>query len=204
MNKQPLRYQISSWDEVRHIKSNNSPKLKLHTVDLLAPDIHGIVIRVVHEDYGCLFATLVNATGSLLNQNSSAYQLLTTDDILHELSRFGFDIIYSPECNLDGEQLNYLMSIQTLGFDKIRMLSVYSSARVEGEIYKLKLVAFKSTKKTEWMNNQYVCPVSEFKESLEAGYAINLAESEEYKKFDWSFLGDSQIQAIEDILKSNS
>ena len=202
MNKQPLRYKIASWNEVRHIQSNNSPKLKLQTVNILGEDLQGLVIRVNHDDYGCLFSTLINANGPLLNQQGSAYELLTIDEILLELSRFGFEIIYSPADHLDGEQLNHLMSLQTLGFSKLRLLSVYVPGSQEK--HQLKLVAFKPMENLEWMNNLYECPQDEFLTSLEKGSSINLTERDEFTKFDWSFLQDAQIVGIEDVLRNNS
>lgn len=204
MNRKPLRYKISSWDEVRHIQSNNSPKLKLQTADIVGPDLRGLVIRVNHDDYGCLFSTLINARGPLLNQQSSAYELLTIDDILLELSRFGFEIIYAPEENLDGEQLNYLMNVQTLGYDKLRLLPVKSTTFIKTSKLDLKLVAFKSTEMMKWMDNLYQASSDEFLKALEMGSALNLTESEQFQDFDWSFLRDTQIMAIEDILRNNS
>ena len=63
----PLRYNISDWHQLPGCKSNNSRELKLVVTDLIKNSVlEGVVIKVMHETFGVLFACTVGGSGNLL------------------------------------------------------------------------------------------------------------------------------------------
>ena len=71
---QPLRYQITNWNQVTECLSNNSKNLYL-TISKLRdqPTIRGDVIKVNHTKYGVLFAAILNGDGKLINTYTEDY-----------------------------------------------------------------------------------------------------------------------------------
>lgn len=203
-NRMPLRYNISSWDQLPQCMSNNSRDLHIHVAKIINDErLQGTVIRVEHKHFGVLFACIVDGSGPLLTDKYfSGVVSMSTQAILLELEKFGFYVTYDPQTHLDGEQLQYLMTINQLGFDKIRILNVHmyqNDGRVKDEPL---VVAFKIKNNSNWLNNGYSPSESEYLSAIKQGTAINISAISKEKKFRWDWL--TFVANIEDILKDNA
>lgn len=201
-----LRYEIDSWDEITGCQSNNSPKLHLTYDVALGRSLSGQIIRVEHDDYGCLFSYVVEASGVDVScaPNGTVFQL-ATDELLMELEKYGFIVKFSKCLQLSDAQYQLLMSSQLLGMSKIRIMYVDMTEKRNGfdDDYERKpyLVMFKTDKLPMWLSNGKVCSKQEFEDALAKGYAVNLTECEGgLHGNDWSFLTDKVLN-VSDILK---
>ena len=201
-----LRYNISSWYQLPGCLSNNSKDLSLHVADFHhESEFRGIRITVEHNRYGTLFATIVNAEGYIVSpdeitvSSERAYNL-PIDAILKEFEKFGFLITYNPKTHLSGNQLQYLMTLQKLKFDKIRILNTWTSPRGVKE-FTTHFVAFKAEKMDTWLNSGYSPPESELTQAMLDGKAVDLTYIGCSKKFNWSWL--DYVASIDDILRDN-
>lgn len=202
-SNQLLRYKISSWKELPQCMSNNSRKLHLHVLDVVDTELKGTLIRLDHDLYGTIFACMVHTSGPMLSTyNYYDVHEFTTEEILKELEKYGFIISYEEDENLDGDQLQYLMTLDQLGFDKIRILNVISRGIGEEKVKKPLVVVFKISDNTKWLDNTYQCPEKEFQTSIMAGTALNITAISNSKKFKWGFLHDYVLN-ISDILMQN-
>ena len=204
MSKQPLRYNISSWQQLPGCLSNNSRELKISVSTIIDEHLSGQVIKVVHTKYGVLFACLVNASGNLLTSTyTNVLPELTTQQILTELQKFGFIVTFNPEEHLDGDQLDYLMTLNKLGFDKIRTMNVYSYKKDGAVEFVPNVIAFTIREETsDWLNNGYSITMDKYLDALNNGWAINISGISSNKKFRWDWL--TFVANISDILKDNS
>ena len=200
-----LRYNISSWTQLTECKSNNSVDLYI-TVKQVIDDgsnrLTGLIILINHNQYGTLFACLVNADGTILthDSNSEIIKEFTTDEILEVLNTFGFDVTFHIHQHLSGDQLSYLMTLSELGYDKIRRLLVdYGTTERR---YSEFIVAFNVAKCPNWIKNDYVCGVRPFLDALMHSGAMNLTDLEQTKGFDWTWL--TYVADINDIIEDNS
>ena len=200
-----LRYNISNWDQLAKCRSNNSADLYI-TVDHVFNDkrLNGTVIRVTHSDFGVLFVCTINATGTILtpDANSGIIQEFTTEQILAELNKFGFEVTFSLEKGLSGDQLDYLMTLDGLGFDKIRTLDVYTYDSMGNRNVTQYVVAFDIEKCPKWINQSYCEQKSNFLSALNDGGAMNLTYVSQTKQFDWTWL--DYVANIKDIIENNS
>lgn len=201
-----LRYEIDSWDEITGCQSNNSPKLHLTYDVALGRSLSGQIIRVEHDDYGCLFSYVVEASGVDVScaPNGTVFQL-ATDELLMELEKYGFIVKFSKCLQLSDAQYQLLMSSQLLGMSKIRIMYVDMTEKRNrfDDDYERKpyLVMFKTDKLPMWLSNGKVCSKQEFEDALAKGYAVNLTECEGgLHGNDWSFLTDKVLN-VSDILK---
>ena len=186
----PLRYQISDWHQLTQCLSNNSGMLHICVSDILnESSLNCTLIQVKHDTYGILFAYCVDESGELLSGES-----LSTDMILKELNRFGFDIIFAKKMNLKPDQLEYLTSLKGLQYDKIRQVNTLYTIEAERNI----VVAFNSSKLGNWLSNTYNPSYQELSEAL---YNCSACIIPEYE-YDWSWL--TYIGNIDEILKDNS
>lgn len=211
----PLRYNISNWFQLSECKSNNSADLYI-TVKRVIDDgshrLQGIIIMVQHTQYGPLFTCLVDSSGSLLTPDptSGAIKEFTTDEILAELNKFGFDVTFEINQHLSGEQISYLITLNDLGFDKIRKLQVYqdsdtiisTSSEYVGRHYSEFLVAFNVEKCPDWIYNDYTCGMKVLRDALQSSGAMNLTDLPQTRGFDWTWL--TYVANIEDIIEDNS
>ena len=198
----PLRYNISNWLQLTECKSNNSADLYITVKQVIDDGSHrltGLIILVQHNQYGTLFACMVNADGTLLtkDQNSEIIWEFTTDEITKILATFGFDITFHINQHLSGDQISYLMTLSDLGFDKLRRLIVQG---LDGR-YSEYIVVFNVAKCPEWIANDYVCGIKPFLESLNNSGAMNLTDLEQTKGFDWTWL--TYVANIDDIIEDN-
>lgn len=200
-----LRYKISNWDQLTKCRSNNSADLYI-TVDHVFNDkrLNGTIIRVTHSDFGVLFVCTVNSSGTILtpDSNSGIIPEFTTDQILQELHKFGFDVVFTLEHGLSGEQLDYLMTLDSLGFDKIRTLDVYTYDNAGSRTFAQYVVAFNVEKCPDWINQSYYAHKTLFLDALNDGGAMNLTYVSQTKQFDWTWL--TYVANIQDIIENNS
>ena len=199
----PLSYSISDWHQLtKDVKSNNSHLLHIGVVDLIQNnDIVGTRIYVSHETFGTLFSYVVNAKGNCISEvNDNIVYEFTTAQILAELSKYGFNIVYEQAEHLPDAQLNYLKEMLSLGFDKLRLLSVWSAKHSEKQ-YKPYLVVFNVEQNPSWLNNGYVASETELLASLKNGSAVNISATVRRNGWSWGWL--DFVANIEDILAEN-
>ena len=194
-----LRYEIDSWDQITGCQSNNSSKLHLTYDVALGRSLSGQIIRVEHDDYGCLFSYVVEASGVDVScaPNGTVFEL-TTDELLMELEKYGFIVKFSKCLQISDAQYQLLMSSQLLGMSKIRIMYVNMTEKRNrfDDDYERKpyLVMFKTDKLSMWLSNGKVCSKQEFEDALAKGYAVNLTECEGgLHGNDWSFLTDKVL-----------
>ncbi len=202
MKKMPLRYNISDWHQLVEVKSNNSRDLFITVSDFLHDDrISGTRIQVNHKYYGVLFACVVNAQGSMISEfeENLVYEL-TPKQILLQLAVFGFNVTYEPKKHLSGNQLDFLMTIQGLGFDKLRVLNVWHTENGV-KAFKWYVAAFNIKENPEWINNGYSPSEKEYTTALSNGSAMNISALIKEKHWDWSWL--DYVANINDILEDN-
>ena len=200
----PLRYNISSWLQLPECRSNNSTDLYL-TVNQVIDDgshrLSGLVIYVKHTQYGTLFACLINAEGSLLtpDKNSGIIQEFSSDEILEILATFGFDITFHVNQHLSGDQIAFLMTVDELGYNKLRRL--YVQDKPDGT-YSEYIIVFNVDKcPTDWLDVNYMCGKKPFVDALLSSGTMNLTDLEQTKGFDWTWL--TYVANIEDIIEDN-
>ena len=209
----PLRYNISSWYQLPECRSNTSKDLYITVKRIIDDGSHrlmGTNILVQHNQYGTLFACLVNAEGTILNhdENSQIIQEFSVDEILSVLATFGFYITFKVNQHLSGDQISYLMTLDGLGFNKIRRLLVYKPEDTIQTAYKLQrryseyIVAFNVAKCPDWIDMDYTCSMSVFNKAFQDSGAVNLTDLEQTKGFDWTWL--TYVADIEDIIRDNS
>lgn len=200
----PLRYKISSWNQLPECLSNNSRDLQLHVSSFKGgPTLEGFRIRVDHKLYGTLFACTIDARGEIITP-CEVYGLkeLTTSQILQQLARFGFFIEYSPNKHLSGPQIDYLMTLRGLGYDKIRLLTVWNRTTGRVDTARTYVVAFQSYPLDSWLSDTYCPSDEEFTKALVCGSACNLTEISKTRQFKWDWL--NFVANIDDIIADNA
>lgn len=197
MSQMPLRYEISNWDQATQCISNNSTKLHIRISHINNDqNFSGIRIAVEHDMYGILFSTVIQAEGEIVTPLGD--EELTTDDILIQLSKFGFLITYAYNDRMTEEQIEYLITLDGLKFDKIRVLPVIEYDSVGSSDVKMYVVVFQSDKLPKWLNENIAVRRSEFLNALGKGSALNLEGISETKKFVWDWL--TFVGTIKDII----
>lgn len=199
----PLRYEITDWHQLTKCRSNNSRDLQIHVTDFINDDrLQGIRICVKHRSFGTLFACVVKSSGSMLsNFAPNMIYELTKDQILAELHKFGYYIVYKQYDSLPGNQIQYLMTLDKLDYDKIRILSVWSIENGSRK-FRPNIVAFKVDAHPDWLNAGYAASQSEFVDALSDGSAINITNISDTMKFKWDWLVN-WVADIDDILADN-
>ncbi len=198
----PLRYNISNWLQLSECKSNNSVDLYITVKQVFDDGSHrltGVIILVNHNQYGTLFACLVNSSGTLLTPDSDSGHIkeFSTEEICEELYKFGFDVTFEINQHLSGDQISYLITLNDLGFDKLRKLYVQN---LDGH-YAEYLVAFNVDKCPDWINLDFTCGLRPFLQALNASGAMNLTDLKQTKGFDWTWL--TYVANIDDIIRDN-
>lgn len=202
MKKMPLRYNISRWDDLVSCLSNTSNSLRIRVRKIMQDTrLEGTAIEIVHSDFGTLFCYLVDANGPILDSEDPLEYELPTSRILKELERFGFYVTFDKRANLPDNQIEYLKTVQKLGFDKIRVLNVYTYNNQGFKKTEPMIVVFNVESNPGWLDNAYSAGEFEFVESLKAGTAINLSDMSETLKFRWDWL--DYVANIQDILDDN-
>ena len=203
--QEPLRYNISSWRQLPNCLSNNSRELRIHVTDFFNNDIlRGFRISVEHTTLGVLFCCVLQARGSIVTDDSEyGENELTPDQILAELYKYGFYITYTPVKALSGNMLDYLITLDKLCFDKIRILNVWHYTNTGEKQSDTKIVAFMSDPLGDWLNNAYSAHESEFTKALNDGTALNLTNLSKTKNFRWDWLY-GVVLSIEDVIRENA
>jgi len=184
-------------------KSNNSRDLSISVGDIIQDKrLRGLKILLNHIDFGPLFACVINAKGNMISElNDNLVAELTPQQILTELSKYGFLITFNPREHLPGNQLAYLQQLIGFGYDKIRILNVWKL--VNGvKAFNWYVVGFNANKNEFWLNNGYSPSDKEFMEALRNGSAINISAYSKTNNWSWSWL--DYIADIGDILEDNS
>jgi hypothetical protein len=199
-----LKFKISDWRQLTDVKSNNSNKLNIAVSEFVQDKrLSGLRIELKHDDFGTLFACVLGAQGSIIDEViENMVPELTPTQILIELQKYGYHITYTPEKQLPIPQLQHLYSIKGLGFDKLRILYVHSYSHGIKQI-KWYVVAFNVKDNPDWINNSYSPSHPEFIESLNNGSAVNLSMVSNTKKYRWDWLVD-WVADIDDILEANA
>lgn len=203
-NSCPLRYRISDFRQLDKCLSNNSRDLKIVTTTFINDKrLNGLRISVIHSLFGTLFSYVVGAKGSMISKSDygPTYEL-TTGQILEELKKYGFYIEYNPVESLPGNQIQYLMTLQKLHFDKIRILSVWDTLRGVKE-FKVYVVAFKADPNGDWLNAGYSPSLKEYTKAVNEGTAFNISAISETNDYHWDWLYN-WVADIDDILKDQS
>lgn len=201
--EKPLRYRISSWRQLPRCKSNNNPDLVIRVSDFYNnTDLRGFRILVDHPSFGCVFCCVLEARGTMITENEEYGVVeLSADEILAELEKFGFFIEYTPQTKLSGNQIQYLMTLKNLGYDKIRILSIGDGSPTP--TFSPRVVAFQVSKLGDWLNNAYCPSNKEFIDALDKGYACNLTAVSQTKNYRWDWLKDF-VGDIDDIIRDNA
>lgn len=203
MDSNPLRYEISSWDQLVACQSNYSNKLHIKVKKIIQDDrLNGTIIDMVHEDFGSLFCYLVDGYGPLLASNDPIVYELPCSAILKELERYGFLITFSCREHIPDDQIEYLKTVQKLGFDKIRILYVYAYASNGAKLLNPHVVIFNIEPNPGWMDNTYSASYDEYLDAISSGTAINLSSISETNRFHWDWL--DSVASIQDIIDDNS
>ena len=192
-------YAITDWHQLKGIQSNNSRYLHITVADLIQADIlTGLRIRVKHEQYGPLYTVVLNAQGTLVTEvNNNIVVEPTTDEILAELRKWGFVVQFDQALNLPQGQIDFLAELKTLGYDKLRILPVYTMEYGEPQ-YKPYIVVFNVTNNEDWLINTYAAPEKEFLNALKEGSAVNISATSKANVWSWSWL--TFVANIDDIL----
>ena len=135
MSLETLRYKISSWRQLPDCLSNNSRELRIHITDFFNnEELRGFRISLEHTTLGVLFCCVLQARGSIVtDEDEYGASELTPEEILKELRKYGFEITYEPIKGLSGNLLDYLITLDKLGYDKIRVL-IQVGLRISGGI----------------------------------------------------------------------
>lgn len=196
---QRLRYSISSWSQATKCLSNNSKDLHISVADYIHNvDFEGQILSVVHTKYGTMFATITNGQGHLISETDEdgrQLPLLTTEEVLRQLEKFGFDITYAEEPNLSGEQLTFLTNLYDLGYDAITRVRIKYP-----KITRTAYIAYNSSKSVKYLKFDTMVSKTEFDASLECGEIANIAKMDTSLEWDWL----TYTCQISDLLDDNS
>lgn len=196
----PLQYHISSWSQLPQCLSNTSKYLHIRVGEFLNSDIKATRITVEHDQFGILFAYLVDASGSLLCPGDDGMiKELSPEKILKELAKFGFLVTYDPVSNLKEAQIDFLKTLDKLNYDKIRTLSVWEVVNGVKQFTKY-IVAFLSGPNPYWLNSNYCPSKQEYNKAIQSGTAFNVSALSEAKQLRWTWL-DGFVANIEDVIR---
>ena len=190
-----LRYEISDWHQLPQCKSNTSTQLSIKVSDILNDArLSAIRITVYHESFGDLYTVLIDPEGTIMYQPFE----IETKTVLSALASFGFLVRFSEREHLSGNSIQKLMTLQMLGFDKIRRLTVLDRKTGRKEVY---IVGFMINKLPNWIYNEYESDTTEFNVALQTGVAINISALSYFQNMNWSWL--DYVANISDILEDN-
>jgi len=184
----PRRYRINKWTQLNKIPSDNSSAVRIKVSEYCNSEIlQGININITDPKRGTVFAYTINAQGSLPN---SQVNELSVEQILQELSRWGFNVEFSPEFNLSRAQSEFIRSFLNMGCTHMRALNVKG-------IQETFLVAFNANDKRllkysrnfphKLLDSTYEFQRQEWNELLTCGI-IQVDKQENYKQFSWNWL----------------
>ena len=132
------------------------------------------------------------------DENSGIISEFSTDAITKILATFGFDVTFQINQHLSGDQISFLMTVNDLGYNKLRRL--YVQDKPDGR-YSEYIVVFNVEKCPDWINLDFTCGKKPFVDALISSGAMNLTDLEQTKGFDWTWL--TYIANIDDIIEDN-
>ncbi len=200
----PLRYNISNLRQLTGCLSNNSRDLRIHVTEFYNQiTLRGLRISVDHTILGTLFACVLDAEGDVVTEYDSGEQKpeITVEQILKEIEKYGFYVSFNPKEHLKGSQIQYLMTVGKLGFNKIRVITIWD-APIGVKEFKWYVVVFKSKALPGWLNNAYSPSRKEFEKALTDGVAINITDICECHKYRWDWL--DYVGNVDDIILDNA
>lgn len=199
----PLQYQISNWKQLSKCLSNNSKELHIKVTEFIQDDrLSGTRIAVHHDVFGVLFSYIVDASGSIISDfDPNISPNLTVDQILIQLAKFGFLVKFKENENLSGDQIQYLMTLDSLHFDKLRILNFWKSVNGVKQFTTV-VVAFQVQYLPDWLNSGYSPNQDEYTTALNNGWAINLSSISKDKHYRWDWLYN-WVANISDIISDN-
>jgi hypothetical protein len=164
----------------------------------------GVKISVVHAMFGSLFTTIVTPVGTMVWPEKNDPQTvftLTTDQILTELYKWGFVVTYQQVQYLPADQLAYLVTLQGLGYDKIRTLTPFHY--VLGQpVFTTRIVAFLIAGVTaDWLDNTFSPTDAYYADALSRGKVIDIGAMSSSHHWDWTWL--TTVANIADIVAQN-
>lgn len=210
----PLRYKISDWRQLNQCKSNNSKHLHVCTTVFFNDErLNGLRIKVDHDTFGTLFACVVQAKGRIISNCDRNYQSfefeLTPAQICEELRKYGFDIEYNPVEHLPGDIINLLMTVNNLGFDKLRVIGVKDANTIRSDTQRplktYQVVAFNSEHLEDWLDAGYITSAKQFQKAMNNGWCFNVTgnTNTHNKHYNWSWLWNMVVN-IDDVIADNA
>lgn len=195
----PLRYRVSSIQDLYKCKSNNSRDLRIHVSEFHNERLSGTRLSVEHRVFGPLFTYIFDASGSIVDDVPDYDTLeISMKQVLFQLEKFGFIVEISPKLHISEAQVEYLKTLLELKYDKIRILKIWSMQGVH-RYEDVKIVAFQVDPLGDWLNNAYSPPKAEYLKALDAGTAINLSDISKTQQFHWDWLKDKVLN-IQDVI----
>lgn len=196
-----LRYKISDLRQLNVCKSNNSQALTLVTTTFINDNrLNGLRVQVVHDTFGVLYAYTFDAKGTLISPYE-AFDEINIAELIRELKKYGFLIDYDPIKAISQEQIEFLRTLDKLGFDKIRKITVVEDRNKDTG--KSIVVLFNIDKNPDWINNLYCTTQTELNTAFNNGSAFNVSELKQAKKFDWSWLAGF-VADVGDVIRDNT
>lgn len=196
-----LTYSITDWHQLKNVKSNNSRDLSIKVADLLHSNVlTGLRIQVYHTEYGPLYAVVLNAQGTIVTEiNDNMVVEPSTEDILAELHKWGFEVQFDQQLNLPQGQLDFLAELKDLGYDKLRILNVWTMQNAI-KTFTPYIIVFNVAQNPDWINNGYAASEKEFLNSLKNGSAVNISATSKANIWSWGWL--TFVANIDDILNA--
>lgn len=201
-----LQYKISDWHHLVNCKSNNSSKLHISVSDIVDDNhLQCLLIQIIHTNYGVVFATTLKAFGHIISNSTyldnHSYEP-TPAQIIEELNKWGFNVIYDPSKTLPSDMISLLITVNKLGYDKIRVLGVSRMLNGAKQV-KSRVVCFNVKDNPHWLNASYEAREKEYMNALVKGTAFTVSSLSEAKGLDWSWLY-GWVGSIDDILQENA
>lgn len=198
-----LRYEISDWHQLRSAKSNNSDQLYISVGDIVQNDtLTGLRIQILHRTLGVIFAYIRNATGDIVTvDNSINTENVDDNTLIAELAKYGFLITYTYPQKLPADQLEFLITLRNLKFDKLRILPVWHFKDSE-KVWDNYIVVFRVEDNPKWLSNTYGASRTEYTNALQHGSVFNISATATTQSWDWSWL--DFVANIDDIIQENS
>lgn len=145
---------------------------------------------------------MIKGTGSLLSEedeNGISIPFLTTDEILKQISKFGFLVEYDLKSNLPDQVTAYLSMLYNLGYDKINRLYIKTRNKDGVPIARDTVVVLKSCEETiDIMKYEKYVLESEFNKLLDLNVVMNVTNEPDMV---WDWL--TYMCNIKDVLEEN-
>lgn len=166
------------------------------------PHINGEVLQVNHASYGTLFSAMIDGHGELItefDEEGEAIPFLSTDEILKQIEKFGFYVVYDVKSNLPMNIITLLQELYELGYDKITRVLVRATGKESGSIiWRPQVIVMKTEHNTDLLSYGAKITDKVFKDKLAANTIMNLTYEEDMK---WDWL--TYMANISDLLDEN-